>query len=319
MSNLQLSSIRRLRQELMTDCAVVIVTYHPNSIFANSLEELATSCSQVIVVDNTPVAFPLHVPQGVRLVSFGRNQGLATALNRGVELAGQMGFDNIFLLDQDSRPPENFFEKMLAFKKKVDSVTTDIALYVPDFYDRNSNSHARYPVLTPLTVRHVTCKDLTSGPRSHATIAITSGSLLPYSKYNRIGPFRDDYFIDFIDNEYCLRTYTLGFRIAVNCALVLDHAIGSRATHKFLGITVKPNHHRPVRRYYIARNGVRTCLEYIRAYPSFLPLLTARFIHEGLSILLYEREKTKKLKAMLTGIHHGLTGKMGPCLIPDLL
>jgi len=34
---------------------------------------------------------------------------------------------------------------------------------------------------------------------------ITSGSLLPLATYADIGPFREEFFIDFVDTDYCFR------------------------------------------------------------------------------------------------------------------
>jgi rhamnosyltransferase len=160
-------------------------------------------------------------------------------------------------------------------------------------------------------VRHRTCDNLESESPEDALIAITSGTLIDYEIYRQIGPFRDDYFIDFIDNEYCLRVYRRGFRIAVNCDVTIDHAIGQRENRRFLSLSIKPNHHHPVRRYYIARNGVRTALEYFKPYPSYAVLILARFVHEILSILLYESKIAKKLIFFSIGVRDGIAGRMG--------
>lgn len=152
-----------------------------------------------------------------------------------------------------------------------------------------------------------------SGPCDAATICITSGTLVTYKGFREMSGLRDDYFIDFIDNEYCLRIYKLGYKIAINCEVTLDHAIGHRSMHKFFGIPIKPNNHSPPRRYYIARNGVRTALDYGSHYPSYVFLILTRMIHEILSIVLYEKNRRKKLTAIIYGFYHGLIGRMGKC------
>lgn len=308
-------------EDFMSESAAVIVTYFPDTDSIENLKRVASLCDKVIVVDNTPestlVSFPkLH---NISVFRFQDNVGLAGALNKGILIAEKEGFENTFLFDQDSRPPDHFFTNMLSFKSKIDCLDSNCVLYVPNFYDRNSKTFAKFPLITRFTLRHATCEDIESGTCDRATVAITSGSLITYSKYKKIGPLREDYFIDFIDNEYCLRIYKLGYRIAVNCDVVLDHAIGKRTIRRFFKLTVKPNNHSALRRYYISRNGVRTAMDYMRHYPPYAVLIAARMGHELLSILLCEDEKYRKIKGMFCGGYHGFTGRMGRCQIMSLM
>jgi rhamnosyltransferase len=82
---------------------------------------------------------------------------------------------------------------------------------------------------------------------------------------------------------------------------------------------LKPNFHSPLRRYYIARNGVRTALDYGGLWPVYVGLIFFRLSHELLSALLFEDRKMQKLKAMGHGVVHGLVGRMGPCPLTVLL
>jgi len=305
----------------MADCSSIVVTYFPDAACIEHLKRLAELCNNVIVIDNTPLdketAFPII--SNLTVVKFGENMGLAKGFNKGIKMAGEKDFENIFLFDQDSRVPSLFFADMIKFKERINEKYGPYAIYVPNFRDRNSNTTAKFPILTKWTLRHVKCKDLETIKKDGAFIAITSGSLITYSTYKKIGPLRDDYFIDFLDNEYCLRASRLGFKIYINCDVMLDHSIGKRSKHRFLGLAIKPNHHAPVRRYYISRNGVRTALDYFTSYASFMPLLLARLVHETLSILIYEDNKSRKMKAIVYGIFHGLTGRMGKCPIEQKL
>ena len=132
-------------------------------------------------------------------------------------------------------------------------------------------------------------------------------------RFQQIGPFAEDYFIDFLDNEYCLRAARMGLAVAVNRDAVLNHAIGTRLRKRLLGIHFKPNNHPPVRRYYIARNSIRTALDYFIPFRPYLALVVSMLIHEWLSILLFEKGKLVKSRALLSGITDGIRGNMGPC------
>lgn len=304
----------------MSKCAAVIVTYFPDTGALKNLGEVSGLCDIVFVVDNTPGDMTTSFPklQNLTVWKSPGNMGLASALNVGVRLAAKHRVENIFLFDQDSRPSRDYFESMLNFKSEIDRATHNWAFYVPNFYDRNSKTFGIFPLLGRLTLKHATCGDMQPVSDNRALIAITSGMLITLSAYKKIGPFRDDYFIDFIDNEYCLRASTLGFSIAVNCDIVLDHSIGNRSLRRFWGLTIKPNNHLPSRRYYISRNGVRTTIDYFPRYPCYAVLILARLTHEMLSIILYENKKHEKILALLLGIYHGVIGRMGKCQIAFL-
>ena len=305
----------------MSKFATVVVTYFPSDACITHIEKMSSYSGRLIIIDNTPIETSVNLPksENITLCKLKDNYGLARGLNIGLRLAGKENYENIFLLDQDSRPSENFFKEMLKFKAEIDILIPNCALYVPNFYDRNSKTFAKFPSLTRFTLRHSTCDAMQSGPCSTATITITSGTLINYTKYQKIGPLKDEYFIDFIDNEYCLRLYKLGYRLAINCDVTLDHAIGARTVRKFIGFTIKPNFHSALRRYYIARNGIRTSLAYGYHYPSYVPLVLARMIHELFSIILFENSKYTKIKAMIYGIYHGIIGRMGKCQVESLI
>ena len=64
---------------------------------------------------------------------------------------------------------------------------------------------------------------------------ISSGSLLALAVYEQIGPFRDEFFIDHVDTEYCLRARRQGFRILQTRRPSMSHTVGAPTRHKGLG------------------------------------------------------------------------------------
>ena len=295
------------------NCAVVVVTFFPDTDVLRHVESLCSLCRWVILVDNTPDGIDTSTLSSDNLLveRFGVNKGLAYALNHGMAMAHKQGIEDIFLLDQDSRLPAGYFKKMLAFKRKMDAVNNRCAFCVPNFFDRNSKTFATFPVITAWKFRHIACSRFDYDMKDGVLIAITSGMLISHARYQDIGAFPSDYFIDFIDNEYSLKAGLKGYFVAVNCNQVLDHSVGARSTHRFLGLTIKPNHHLPVRRYYIARNGIKTAIDFWRQYPSYAALVGLRLAHEMISILVYEKDKKDKIGALFYGSWHALLGEMG--------
>ena len=86
---------------------------------------------------------------------------------------------------------------------------------------------------------------------------ITSGSLMPIAVYNEVGAFRDDYFIDFVDIEYCFRVLSNGYYVYISRDPLITHKIGDGTTHSMLKIAnTGTSDHSATRRYYMARNLV---------------------------------------------------------------
>ena len=293
--------------------AAVIVTYYPDKSTLEYLRDLSMICEHIVIVDNTARDnfSSLDDLHNITTIINSENIGLASAFNIGISKAREMGVRYVFLFDQDTRVSPSFFENMLSFYKRIKNITNKCALCVPDYIDRNLQSHAIFPLVSRFKVLRLACNDIKHYIPKKALISITSGSLLDIEKYEHIGPLRDDYFIDFVDIEYCLRINTMGLVVALNCNEVIDHSVGKRENKRFININIKPNHHLPLRRYYIARNGVYTTILYLKKYPAYAFLSLSQFIHELISIVIYERNKIKKIYSFALGLFHGLTGKMG--------
>jgi rhamnosyltransferase len=107
---------------------------------------------------------------------------------------------------------------------------------------------------------------------------ITSGTLLPLAAHSAIGPFREEFFIDYVDEEYCLRARAKGYRVIRSRKQIMQHTIGAPTVHKTLWIRKWTSNHTPDRRY----------------------------------IALYERTKTRKIAAVMQGWWDGVRGNMGP-------
>jgi rhamnosyltransferase len=291
----------------------IVVTYFPDNEALSNLEYLSTICEELIVVDNTPEKNDLSKLKNThnfKVYYLGENMGIGFALNFGVEIAGALGYEFIFLFDQDSKPGKNFIIEMIEFKK-INKLNNTV-ICAPNFYDRNSKTEAKYSILNKWKIKNITCSEWKKKEPLFVSFAITSGSLLSYSLYEKLGPFREDYFIDHVDSEYCLRAVMNNYDIAVNPNCILEHSVGKRTKEKLLFLTIKPNNHIPVRRFYIARNCVRLSLEYFKEYPSNLFLNFQRIVHEILCVTFYEKNKIAKIQAIICGMIYGLLGKMGP-------
>jgi rhamnosyltransferase len=144
-------------------------------------------------------------------------------------------------------------------------------------------------------------------------LVITSGSLLPLAAYFAIGPFREEFFIDYVDEDYCLRAKAKGYRVIRSRKHLMSHAIGSPTLHANFGVRKWTTNHSPDRRYYIARNNTVLLREYGN-FPAGMWALKSlsRRLRQCKRIALYESMKTRKIAAVLQGWWDGIRGNMGP-------
>ncbi len=141
---------------------------------------------------------------------------------------------------------------------------------------------------------------------------ITSESLYNLKAYQKICPFRGDFFIGYVDTEYCLRAKQHGYNIVVACNARLYHRLGNQQKKQFGPLTMHPTFHSPLRWYYISRNRIPMFRLYALQFPYW-------FLYElivnsyGLArLLLFEDQKARKMLALLLGIFDGLSQRMGP-------
>jgi rhamnosyltransferase len=146
---------------------------------------------------------------------------------------------------------------------------------------------------------------------------ITSGSLLSLSTLDRIGGFRDDFFIDYVDSEFCFRARALGYRVAMTRKPLMSHAIGASTHHALLGVRKWTSNHSADRRYYMARNDTIMLKEY-GGFPwgTWALKSLGRRVRTCKRIVLYEDAKLAKVAAVAHGWWHGVRGHLGPRRAP---
>lgn len=275
-----------------------MVTYHPT---ADMLEHLRTVLSEVqalVVVDNGSSASELEALKRLGthflLIENGTNMGIAEALNRGILWAKKQGFPWVLLMDQDSRMHKGFVEAM--FKTWLSHPCRE-----------------KIATIHPLYV-HPELGVWPHAPRSRDGSYIwcmTSGSLMPVWAFDQIGCFASDFFIDWVDIEYCFRIRKTGYLLAEASEAILVHAPGQSVPASVLGLRFWPSHHSAVRRYYMSRNRIVV----FRKYLFRLPLWTMKAMHAALKdtakCFLGEKDRRRKFRNFLLGTWDGLVGRMG--------
>lgn len=286
---------------LQNTCAIV-VTYYPDVGFRDRLERALAQFPFAIVVDNgskgmaAEMLHSLEDGQQVLLAVNHANLGVAAALNQGVKLALQQGFEWGVLLDQDTLVFPDMLASLLTVH--VECGGGDV-LVGGNYHDVHRKKN------------FIACKNNAQGYKRRKTL-ITSGTFVSLDLVMRIGGFREDYFIDSVDHEFCLRARSHGCMVVITCKPVMSHSIGAPIESTAWLSKFTSRNHSPARKYYIARNTTATVRSYFIREPAWAMRQVWRPLFEFVSIWLFETEKQKKAMAFLIGIAHGLVGKMGP-------
>jgi L-rhamnosyltransferase len=288
----------------------LVVLFNPSEAHVQNLFRLKLLCDTVVAVDNSP-HLDVQLRERIRaeridvLPNF-NSGGVAGAYNRGLERLIEKGCQLLFLFDQDSTIPDDYFVRML------DTCLTlghSPFLIGPKIFDINVNRYLPAHVLHGLGVRALPISDEKHGLVRCSSI-ITSGSVLSADTYRTLGPFREDYFIDHVDTEYSFRAASNGVHVYIDTSLELQHEVGKRIDRKLLSLKIIQWNTSPVRLYYSARN----CIHVSRLYGAQFPILVVInviTIQQLVSVILYEGDKMPKLRTLMFGVIDGLRGRHG--------
>lgn len=253
-----------------------IPLYYPTEEDLSHIDIYATIFEQVYIYDNTERKNILcdfnRKYKNIIYLSSGNNDGLSHAYNVMCKKAFEDGFDYIAIYDQDSIPSEKYINKMKQFIEANDE--DDVAAYGPKICKVEDDSQAVDEVV-------------------EVDVLISSGTFLNLNIYISLPGFDEDFFIDKVDDDYCLMAKSYGYKIKEIRSCLLFHRIGE--SKKILWKTVEQ--HSPLRMYYIARNTMYLYEKYGKGKWNGWKWLIDRIRH----VLLYDDEKTEKIKMMIMG------------------
>lgn len=292
-----------------TTCAV-IVTYGPDpALLQQVVAGVVSQVGHVVVFDNgsraVDVARLLAGHAQVSVIASPRNVGLGAALNRACERATAMGFLHVLLMDQDSVLAEGMVRTLGTALVELQQ-HGEVAAVGPQFRDARSGQLAPFVRFGFPFNRKLRGG---AGQRVSCDFLITSGSLIPLTALQRIGPMDEALFIDNIDMDWCFRAKRAGLSLHGICNAQMAHSIGE----ELLASRVKQDGvivHKPFRLYFIMRNRV---LLYRRHYTprvwiaQDLPRLVLKFVGNA----LFLPARRQRLVFMCKGLRDGVLGRSG--------
>jgi rhamnosyltransferase len=286
--------------------AAGIVAYEPDpTLLAALVRSLLRQADLVLVYRNSGVPPLLSGPGECqdRLVVLGdeRNLGLGVAHNRIVEAAMARGIERILLLDQDSTPSGDLAGRLLKRMQGLIGLGARPAVVGPRPVDLDGTAYRTPRMLKDPAPR---------GCNVPVEFLIASGSLIDGSAFRRVGAFREDFFIDAIDLEWCLRARAMGFTCWMATDVAMEHRLGAgimRLPWVDLHLVRQP----PLRAYTFVRNQFFLFrLTHIPWRWKARALVRLAIYTIGQLVAASQRRATARLLAR--GWWDGLRGHLGP-------
>jgi rhamnosyltransferase len=267
-----------------TDIAAIVVLFNPCSDVLDNIDSYASQVGRVIAVDNTPSAgASIQAELDARAIVYvpmGDNMGIATALNVGCKRALALGYSWVLTMDQDSTAPPALVRELARCIANPGS--EQVAIVAPAWEQAGGLAAETFD----------SCTDL--------DFAMTSGNLLRLAAFDALGGFREDLFIDHVDNEFCMRARRNGWRIVQRQDTVLLHRMGT-LQHVRFPIPCYITDYSPVRRYYMVRNLFELRREFGREFPDWLRSEYKHWRKEFVKIIVAEPRRLRKLRMMFRG------------------
>ena len=284
-----------------TNVCAVVVAYYPDEEFEARLQAILPQVARLVVVDNTPNAITLSPDilaewgQRLHCIVNRANRGVAAALNQGLDYALQQGLPWLLTLDQDTQ----CYPDMVGILGRAYERCQPRPAVVGSNYFDPLNRRLKVPAVD-------------EAESLEQKTVITSGSLVSACVARLVNGFREDYFIDQLDHEFCLRVRAHGYRVVISRRPAMAHSVGRPGGARLPFLGRLPNHP-PARKYYIARNTVVTVAEYWRKEPVWCLRRLTRLLLGLVEMALLEDHRFTKVRAFAGGVMDGLRRRMGPC------
>jgi rhamnosyltransferase len=297
----------RLFPQKISDVCAVITAYCPDDYFPERVSRIRAQVGLVVIVVDgggrpniANILKNLFQNDSSIIVSpLSENMGIATALNVGISIAKQRKYKWVLTLDDDtiveSDMMKNLVESWHIVTKQGGKPIALMGMLSKDAYTGNvDDNHG--------------CKNKSFVEKRGI---ITSGSLMSLDAYDVIGPFREEFFIDSVDYDYCMRARANGYSVIKICKIGMTHSLGRAKDYNIGWLKIQTTNHNTVRRYYMYRNSTVLAREYFLCDPLY-SLAVFLFQLKTLFIVLFlEKDRIMKLKSILQGVLDGWKKRMG--------
>lgn len=275
--------------------AGVVVAYNPikNEIIKN-IETYIGELEKLYIVDNSDNDNKdmFREFSNVEYISNNENLGIAEALNIAAKKAIEDGYKWLLTMDQDSCFEKDAIMKMKAYIKFAKETNEKLGIVSPFHLTARTEGVRLKGIAFPLLV-------------------MTSGNLLNLDAYLDVGGFPGWYFIDCVDFDFCLALRKKDYEIVQINTAILQHELGDTVRRQIGRKVFYLDNHNYIRRYYVVRNRHYFYDRYKDDFPGYCELEKKCTRSEALKVLLFEKDKYRKLSYMYKGYKDYKAGLVG--------
>jgi len=286
----------------MTKICAVIISYNPDKLIEKCAFSVVSQVDKLLIIDNGSKKEKIEILkrpkkkfEKIKLILNKENLGIATALNQGARYAIKNKYNWLLTLDQDSILEKDMIKKMLNTYGQLSQKDKEkIGILAPNYKTAKGLTYKEKPAIQVVPV------------------AITSGQLVKISLFKKIGNYKDDLFIECVDNEFCLRAKKEGYETIIISRAVLSQKIGDNPkTKKLFGKRFIVSGHSPIRFYYIFRNSIYLYKKFFFNSPKWVFGNIFSNTKLVFKIIFFEDKTLKKISMALKGVVHGLANHYG--------
>lgn len=280
--------------------AAVVVAFNGEETIEKCILSVVSQVDMVIVVDNASSDRTLEILYSIqiiyptiKIIKNKQNVGLAAALNQGIDVALFEQYQWVLTLDDDSvAEPDMIFHQLQAYQKLPLKIQDQVGIVAPNYV---TSKGIVYKEKKPFFV----------------VATITSGQLVKTDIINMIGKLKSDFFIECIDQEFCLRVKKFNLKTLLVPKAILNQRLGNPTLRWFLWKKIAIANHAAFRYYYLYKNSFFLYKNYFFISPGWVIKNIISNFYLLLKIAFFEKEKFKKFQMIVIGCKEGLLEKQG--------
>lgn len=287
-------------------CCAVIISYNIGKKLANCFYSIINQVNKVIIVDNgsnketTDYLEELENKYSVEVIYNKENYGIAIALNQGIKFAKKQGYEWILTMDNDSEATKDMIATMFKTYEEINDL--EICSIFPTYIEKGVNIHYE----SEESIYNGSYEKIIND----VTIGMTSGNLVKSEVFDEVGYFKEDFFIDCVDHEFCFRLKLKDKKMIKVEGAKLLHSLGNSIEKSIFRKKTIVTNHSPLRRYYMTRNRMYMWKKYSELVLE-MNLDKKNFKIENLKIFLFENQKISKFKMVWKGYRDFKKGNFG--------
>jgi GT2 family glycosyltransferase len=296
--------------------ASVTVTYNDAGVLPRQVEALLRQTrplQEIVVVDNastdaTCALLAKRFPQ-VTVLQMSENLGVGGAVAAGLTYAAlKKRHDWVLTLDADSAPDDDALQALVEGIESLADTECKVGMVAPLCVHRETGTC--YP---PLFWRDGFVKppaELVRRPLWFADLVMGSGCMVRREVVEKVGVPRADFFMYFLDYEYCLRVRSHGYKIAIITRAQLAHEVGKARQVRLPGYSALWPDHAPWHEYYMSRN-VAYAAWWLYPNRRTKQSVVRHLARHACGSLLFGSNKLACLRRMAQGFLDGRRGILG--------